>query len=243
MSPVSILDTRPLVDRVADELRAQVIDGRLEPGRRVRQEQIAAELGISRTPLREAFRRLENEGWFVSHARQGLVTTGLSIDEVTEIAIVRLSLEPIAARVAAETHDDSAAERLIDNIDTYHEDGVTYRPVEFQDINRSFHFEIYGAGEVADSDLTRQTAHYWQKFARYRHYYWQNHEHVALSTDAHRSIARLWCDREGAETEYAVAEHILEAIVDQLRSLDPELSPDPRLRSVCARYGLASRLT
>jgi DNA-binding GntR family transcriptional regulator len=51
-----------IVDRVYDALRARILDGTVPPGSRLRQEQLADELGVSRTPLREAFRRLASEG-------------------------------------------------------------------------------------------------------------------------------------------------------------------------------------
>jgi DNA-binding GntR family transcriptional regulator len=239
---VTSLDTRPLVDRIADELRNQVMDGRLQPGMRVRQEDLAARLDVSRTPLREALRRLEAEGWFVGRSRQGAVVAGLSRDEVRELATVRLALEPTAARIAALTHDDEAAKRLMHIVEQRHSKDIEFRPDEFQAVNREFHLEVYGAYSGHISELGRQTRMVWQKFARYRRYYWQDHEHVCLSSDAHRKIADLWCRRDGDATELATAQHIFDALLDQIRSLAGESEPDPALVAIASRYGLDDRL-
>jgi DNA-binding GntR family transcriptional regulator len=239
---VTILDTRPLVDRIADELRAQVMDGRLPPGTRVRQEDVAARLDVSRTPVREAFRRLEAEGWFVGRSRHGVVVAGLSFHEVQELATVRLALEPTAARVAALTHDDAAAQRLMHIVEQRHSGDIEFRPEEFEAVNQEFHLEIYGAHSGHISELGRHTQLVWQKFARYRHYYWQDHQHVCLSSDAHPLIADLWCRRDGEATELATAHHIFDAILGQIRSLAGESEPDPALVAMASRYGLDDQL-
>jgi DNA-binding GntR family transcriptional regulator len=239
---VSTLDTRPLVDRIADELRAQVMDGRLQPGTRVRQEELAAQLDVSRTPLREAFRRLESEGWFDGRSRHGLVVAGLSLDEVHELATVRLTLEPTAARIAALTHDDAAVQRVKRIVEQDHSPDIEFRPEEFQTVNREFHLEIYGAFTGHLTELGRQTRLVWQKFARYRRYYWQDHKHVCLSSDAHREIADLWYRRDGDGTELATAQHIFDGILDQIRSLAGDYEPDPALIAIASRYGLDDQL-
>jgi DNA-binding GntR family transcriptional regulator len=240
---VSTLDTRPLVDRIADELRAQVIDGRLTPGRRVRQEDLAAQLNVSRTPLREALRRLEAEEWFVSHSRQGVVVADLSLREVQELAVARLTLEPTAARVAALTHDDEARDRVMRIVEQRHSSDIEFRPDEFEVVNREFHLEIYGAFHGESHELAKQTRLVWQKFARYRRYYWKDHKHVCLSSDAHRKIADLWCRRDGDGAELATAEHIFDAIADQIRTLGGGDTSDPALLAIASRYGLDSQLT
>lgn len=232
-------DTRTLVERIADELRSQVIDGRLEPGRRVRQEDIAGRLGVSRTPLREAFRQLESEGWFTSHPRQGVLVSAMSYEEVCEIATARMVLEPAAARVAAVVHDDAAAARLRELVGTT---SATPEVHDFDGLNRAFHLEVYGATDhTPPTELSRSTRHYWERFTRYRRYYWRAEEHISLSAEHHVHIADLWCARDGAATEAAVARHIISAISDQIRVLHPGSTPDPALAAVCRRYDIELR--
>ena len=229
-------DTRPLVDKLVDELRAQVIDGRLQPGSRLRQETIAAELGVSRTPLREAFRKLQGEGWFVVHPRQGMVVSHLSIEEITDLAVARMMLEPVSAGLAAVTHDEAAEERLLAlNMDDVEPDD---RERIFE-INREFHFEISGVGDHAPlTDIGRTIRRYWEQFTRYRLQYFRNVDHVKLSVNAHRAITEAWIGRNGEAVENLVAQHNWNAINDQIVTLYPDAEISPALRAICGRYGI-----
>ena len=60
-----------LVDEIVDAIRDRIIHGELQPGLKIRQQQFAEALGVSRTPLREAFQRLESDGWVDLRARRG----------------------------------------------------------------------------------------------------------------------------------------------------------------------------
>ena len=236
---MTTLDTRTLVDRIADTLRAQVVEGQLEPGKRVRQEEIAAQLGVSRTPLREAFRQLEAEGWFQKHARQGLFVSELDWQEMFEISSARLVLEPISARVAAATHDAASERRLREILERSEALSGTSDSAEFAQLNREFHFELYGLGDGAPlTELSRSTVHFWNRFSRYHRFYWRDVEHLSRSTKAHQLIAEMWFNRDGEATERAVAEHILEAVVARVHDFHPEAKPGAALIEICRRYNL-----
>lgn len=92
---------RTLRARAHDILRAELLAGRLTPGQRVNEVQVAAEIGISRGTLREAIRKLEQEGMFVSIPHRGTFVRKFTPQEAEELQEVRLSLETTAAlRVA-----------------------------------------------------------------------------------------------------------------------------------------------
>jgi DNA-binding GntR family transcriptional regulator len=91
-----------LVDEVSNRLRKLIIDGTLLPGEQLRQVEVAQRLGVSRTPLREAFRILEREGFV--RTRQGINTVAvvdLSLPETVELYEFRAVLDGLAARLAA----------------------------------------------------------------------------------------------------------------------------------------------
>jgi DNA-binding GntR family transcriptional regulator len=83
-----------VVDQVADALRARILSGGLPEGRQLRQETLAAELGVSRIPLREAFRRLEAEGLLTIAPHRGAVVSVLSLEEIAELFDLRAMIEP-----------------------------------------------------------------------------------------------------------------------------------------------------
>ncbi|MGV9771442.1 GntR family transcriptional regulator [Streptosporangium sp. NPDC003464] len=91
------------LDQLAYEwVRERIIDGTYRPGARIRERTVAEELGISRIPIREAFPRLESEGFIRSVPRRGAVVASLTVRDVNELYDVRASLEVLATRLAAE---------------------------------------------------------------------------------------------------------------------------------------------
>lgn len=102
---------RPLRDVVCDAVRDQIMNGEHPPGSRLVEDRLAAGLGVSRNPVREALRVLQAEGFVEMIPRKGAVVASLSDREVEEIFEVRSALEALAARLAARKsgHADEAA--------------------------------------------------------------------------------------------------------------------------------------
>jgi DNA-binding GntR family transcriptional regulator len=88
--------------RLLDELRARIIRGDYPPGTRLRERELAEEFRVSRIPLREALPQLEAEGFIVTLPRRGAVVTQLSLRDVEELFEVRLDVEVLATRRAAQ---------------------------------------------------------------------------------------------------------------------------------------------
>ncbi len=94
-------------DFVASLLRHAIVAGTLAPGQHLRQEEVARQLGLSWTPVREAFRLLEAEGWLTIGRHRGAVVSLLSRDDFEDIYLLRLANEPTAARLSAERMTDA----------------------------------------------------------------------------------------------------------------------------------------
>ena len=99
-----------VADQAADALRRKIMSGELAEGCSLRQDALAAEFGISRIPLREALVQLEGEGLVRIVAHKGAVVAGLSIDEISELFMLRSVLEPLLLKKSAPklTPDDYA---------------------------------------------------------------------------------------------------------------------------------------
>jgi DNA-binding GntR family transcriptional regulator len=95
------LRVRSVVELAYDELRARIVDGRLEPGSRVGQAELADGLGISRGSVREALRRLAGDGLVVFEVNRGFFVADVGLERVLERLEARLLLEPGIARLAA----------------------------------------------------------------------------------------------------------------------------------------------
>ncbi|CAH2598945.1 GntR family transcriptional regulator [Rhodovastum atsumiense] len=89
-----------VVEAVTDALRARILSAELPEGAQLRQETLAAELGVSRIPLREAFRRLESEGLVTIMPHRGAIVSVLSLDDIAELFDLRAMLEPELVRRA-----------------------------------------------------------------------------------------------------------------------------------------------
>jgi DNA-binding GntR family transcriptional regulator len=87
------LSKRTMAEQVADLLRQRILSGSLPAGTPIRQEHLAAELGISRIPLREALKQLEAEGFVTIAPHKGATVAPLSIAEIEELFQLRLRLE------------------------------------------------------------------------------------------------------------------------------------------------------
>lgn len=105
-------ERRALVDKLASQLHARVLSGELPSGTRLRQEALAEEFGVSRTPVREALRKLEAGGLVEVQPNRGAVVRGLSPREIRDAYEVRAALEALAAKLAAERISREQLQRL-----------------------------------------------------------------------------------------------------------------------------------
>ena len=97
---------RSVLDLVTSTLREQILDHTLKPNERLRQEELAARLGVSRMPVRDALKRLEAEG-LVAITPRGAVVADMSPEVIREDYVIRAALEGTATRLGVERIDDA----------------------------------------------------------------------------------------------------------------------------------------
>ncbi|HVJ53010.1 MAG TPA: GntR family transcriptional regulator [Aliidongia sp.] len=131
----------PLGEAVFRALRRALQDGRYRPGDRLREEEVARELDVSRTPVREAFGRLLGKG-FVEPGAKGLIVRSLGTPEILELYAMREILEGAAARLAAQHASPPEIEALTDLESAF---GGEPDAAEMARLNRLFHRGIVGA--------------------------------------------------------------------------------------------------
>jgi GntR family transcriptional regulator, rspAB operon transcriptional repressor len=95
-----------------ENLRGAILEGARAPGEKLNQDTLAADLGVSRMPVREALSRLEAEGLIVFETYRGAFVKPLSADELEQIYLMRLALEPLLARLAAGVLESAHIENL-----------------------------------------------------------------------------------------------------------------------------------
>jgi DNA-binding GntR family transcriptional regulator len=112
LDPIKLDNYKPLREMVFESLREAIILGRLKPGERLMEIQLAEEMGVSRTPVREAIRKLELEGFVVMVPRKGAYVAGVSIKDIADVFEVRSALEGLAAGLASERITEEEMEEL-----------------------------------------------------------------------------------------------------------------------------------
>jgi DNA-binding GntR family transcriptional regulator len=129
-----------LVDQVVEHLRLLILHGDIEPGESLKQEELAERLGVSRTPLREAFRILERDGLVEAGARTNTVrVVELSPQDAVDLYQVRGALDAVAARLAAERRPANEAQVV----------GLARYVTEMADAMRPFDTRRYTDAHVA----------------------------------------------------------------------------------------------
>lgn len=106
------LQGQALVDHLAQQIQARIMSGGLARGTRLRQEKLADDFGVSRTPIREALRQLQASGMVVVEPRRGAIVHGPTSRDIREAYLVRAELEGVAAELATELVNDEQLEQL-----------------------------------------------------------------------------------------------------------------------------------
>lgn len=143
--PVKLDSYQPLREVVCETLREAIISGVLRPGERLMEIQLAEELGVSRTPVREAIRKLELEGFVIMIPRRGTYVADLSIKDINEVFEVRSALDSLVNGLAAEriTEEElEQMERLLVQISACVDNGNMEKIVE---LDGQFHDILYRA--------------------------------------------------------------------------------------------------
>lgn len=150
-------------------LREAIVSAKLAPGQHLRQEEISQQLGLSWTPVREAFRRLEAEGWLVIEQHRGAVVAPLLLKDFEDIYLLRLANEPLAAGLSAERVNDETL-RAVRRLDTRMQQldlGRSADWVRFLRLERELHATLYrAAGRPRLFDLVMSLRHAAERYLR-----------------------------------------------------------------------------
>ncbi len=192
--------------RIAEGVRAGIIAGQYPPGARIRQEDLAAQYGASRVPVREAIRQLEYEGLVTVVANSGAWVTRLTLVECEEIYQMRERLEPLLLRYSAPHLGDDDVAQLADLAQRISQVGADTD--EFLVLDREFHLASYAAAQTTQLDtLVRKL---WNTTAPYRRAYvasWDPDSRRIAHEEHHLMVAALR-DADTEEAERVLAGHI-----------------------------------
>ena len=192
-------------DYVYEQLYNAILSGRFKPGEHLVLEDLADEMGTSRTPLREAIRRLQTEGLVEFTPHRGAVVTELSVEELIELYHIRSVLDGLAARLAAENLSQKELARL-EKITIQSEQKLDpQNPDGFEDFNRDFHEIIYRGANAPR--LYEMIASLYAQARRHRHLSLLSPGRISQILVEHRNILNALIARDANAAELYAREH------------------------------------
>jgi DNA-binding GntR family transcriptional regulator len=204
-----------LHERVFAQLRQSILDGTYEPGTVIHESRIAAELGVSRTPVREAFRKLEQEGLVTIIRNKGAVVAGVTEQDIKDIYAVRAVVEGLAAKWAA-VHITPAQlqelEELLTKMDRAAQAG-DFRT--WRELDTRFHEVLYEASHSIPLELVLSAFHDYVRRARLDSL--ASPGRMRQAGEEHGAIVAALKENDPDLAAHALAEHCRNAAENWLR--------------------------
>ena len=198
-------------DHAYSQIRSMILQGLLQPGEQIREEQLADICGVSRTPIRDALRRLETDAFIRRSESQRSFVADWSLDDIEEAFQLRSMLEGRAARRAAQRIDGDRLDRLKGHnsalgraIDADHPDVPN-----FLEHNRHFHAIITEA--AASQQLSTMLARLVEQPVVTRTAHQYDRENLQRSYREHEELLAAFARRDGDWAEAVMAAHIRRA--------------------------------
>lgn len=210
---------RNLSDQLVDLVRERILSGQVAPDGPIRQDALAAELGISKIPLREALARLEQEGLLKSQANRGFFVRSLNRVEADEVYALRLKLEPDVMALAAERAEAADHQIAVRTLDTLyqvtdkHGDGVGA-------FNRAFHMALLRPSAQPLSVNILERLHILSE--RYVRKHLEPLGRDDRANDEHREMIDAWLARDGTLIRELTVAHIRKTMDDLMVQLDAD---------------------
>ena len=210
---------KTLRGKVFEKIRNDILKGRYKKGDELVECTIGKELGVSRTPVREAIRQLELEGLVQLIPNKGAFVTGISVKDVMDMYQIRARLEGLCAAMAAEKitreQEEGMEEAIV--LSDYHADRGNYDQVCQQD--GRFHQLLY---EASGSRILAHTlSDFHEYLQRVRMASVRNRMRVRPSNSEHREILDAIKNHEAEKAEQAACRHIFNTI-ENLKNCDLE---------------------
>ncbi len=218
------LEYRTLQEIITERLRNAILRGELKPGEKLGQEELARHYGVSRMPIREAFRTLEGESLVTFHPHRGVVVTELSVEEIKEVFSIRDLLEGMATRLAAMEMTEEIAAELQTVVSQA--EAARDEPDRYLDFNNSFHYKLFSAARrprlVALIKDLRNTVQ------PYLHLHLAAKGRLQESLDEHWAIYEACIAGDKEQAERLARGHLQSSLKALLASLLEEQNRDTR---------------
>ncbi len=194
----------PLRDVVFNTLREAILRGDLKPGERLMEIQLASQLGVSRTPIREAIRMLEQEGLAVTMPRKGAEVAKMTLKGMEDVLEIRAALDELASQLACERMTEAQLERLKDRKQDFEISLRSENVKAIAEADMNFHDVIYEA--TGNPKLVNMLNNLREQIYRYRVEYLKNTDNYPMLIEEHDAVynAILERNKEAAKTSIGI---------------------------------------
>ncbi|HOA55061.1 MAG: GntR family transcriptional regulator [Clostridiaceae bacterium] len=211
----SVQRSNSLHSRVYNRIRNDILNGVYEPGESLVELKLSEELGVSRTPVREALRQLELEGLVQSVPNKGATVRGVTEQDIQDIYTIRMLIEGLAARWAAEKITPEELEELKEAVDLEEFYTTKSNYGNLLRFDTRFHDIIFKASKSKPLMYTLSTFHrYVQKARRVS---MSSPERAAEVLQEHKAILQAIIDRDADRAEKLMTEHVRNASLNLLK--------------------------
>ena len=207
----------PLRDVVFNTLRQAILKGELAPGERLMEIQLAEKLGVSRTPIREAIRKLELEGLVLMIPRKGAEVAKISEKSLKDVLEVRRSLEELAIELACQRMSDGDIQNLEKAQMAFRDAIVKGNAMEIAETDEAYHDVIYNS--TKNARLVQILNNLREQMYRFRLEYIKEEDKRQILQIEHEKILAALRARHVAEARAAVREHIDNQEITVLRGI------------------------
>jgi len=217
---VNMNEYLPLRDVVFNTLRQAIITGEFAPGERLMEIALANRLGVSRTPVREAIRKLELEGLVVMIPRKGAEVAKITEKDLRDVLEVRSSLEELAAELAAERMNDEVKEKLEKALKEFEEAIESDDNAAIADSDVDFHDVIFEA--TGNARLIQIINNMREQMYRYRLEYVKDTEYHTVLLNEHRELAKAMVEGRKEDARKIMKRHIDNQEMTVIRNIKEE---------------------
>lgn len=220
---------------VHEHLRELILSGTLTPGAVLNQVELAPQLGVSRTPIREAIRMLQEEGLVDAEPQKRARVVGFDPGHLEAVYVQRIMLESLVAKMTAPRAGDPQVERLEELLGEMREQSDADDSDGWQDLHREFHSLLLDG--VVGPQLERALRGHMERSERYRFFY-----QVARSRGAgnaeHETIVAAYRNRDGSAAARALTAHLARTALTLIAELAPAYDPTALRAAVAASEAL-----
>ena len=197
---------RPLREIVYEELRNLILTGKIKPGTRMMEIELAEDMGVSRTPIREAIRKLEKEGLVVIEPRKGAYASEVSVKDMEDILEVRANLEGLAAYLAAERITEAEKKALEEVKIKFREAVNEGNMADMISYDTRFHHMIVEASR--NNHLIHMVEQLQELVLRFRYIYYKDFKRAEDMIPEHKQIFEEIASGNGANARFEAFNHI-----------------------------------